>query len=83
MLRDFMPKGLYGRFLILIMAPIAVLWAMMIYGFLGKPSSDMTRRLADSIAGEVAFLVSAYERFPDRDARANGSSVHRAAVRPK
>ena len=70
MLRELMPKGLYGRFLILIMAPIVMLWALMIYGFLGKPSDDLTRRLADGITGEVAFLVAAYERFPDPDAAA-------------
>lgn len=65
MFRRLMPKGLFGRALILIIAPIAVFQAVMIFIFLERHLDWVTRHLAGGMAGDVAFLVAAYDRFPD------------------
>lgn len=65
MFRDLMPKGLFGRALILVIAPILIFQAVMIFVFLERHLDWVTRHLAGGMSGDIAFLVAAYDRFPD------------------
>jgi two-component system osmolarity sensor histidine kinase EnvZ len=60
-----MPKSLFGRAVILIIAPMALLQTILVFIFLDRHLSDITRRFAGGIAGETALLADAYDKQDD------------------
>ncbi len=64
-----MPRGLFGRSLIIVVAPIILLQAVVVYVFFERQFGDVTRRLAQAVAGEVLMLVDAYRIFPENKAK--------------
>jgi two-component system osmolarity sensor histidine kinase EnvZ len=57
-----MPRGLFGRSLIIIIAPIVLLQAIIAYVFFERDLDTTTRRLARDVAGDVAMLVALEDR---------------------
>ena len=51
------PKGLYARSLIIIIAPIIVLQALVAYFFMERHWRNVTSRLSQGLAGEIAMIV--------------------------
>ena len=63
-LSELMPKGLYARALIIIIAPIVVLESVIAFVFMERHWQAVTRRLSEATARNVAALVELYETRP-------------------
>ena len=57
-LKRFLPRGLFGRALIIIVAPIILLQAIIAYVFFERDLDTTTRRLARDVAADIALLVA-------------------------
>ncbi|HSS15243.1 MAG TPA: ATP-binding protein [Rhizomicrobium sp.] len=57
-LKRFLPRGLFWRSLIIIVAPIVLLQAIIAYVFFERDLDTTTRRLARDVAADMAMLVS-------------------------
>ncbi len=58
MLKRFLPRHLFGRSLIIIVAPIVLLQAIVAYVFFERDLDTTTRRLARDVAADMTLLVS-------------------------
>ena len=67
-LKRFLPRGLFGRSLIIIVAPIVLLQAIIAYVFFERDLDTTTRRLARDVAADMAVLVALEDNSqgPDR-----------------
>jgi two-component system osmolarity sensor histidine kinase EnvZ len=61
---EMMPKGLYARALIIIIAPIVVLEGVIAFVFMERHWQAVTRRLSEATARDVAALIDLYEERP-------------------
>ena len=68
-LKRFLPRGLFGRSLIIIVAPIVLLQAIIAYVFFERDLETTTRRLARDVAADMAMLVALEDtsQGPDRE----------------
>ncbi len=75
----WMPKGLYTRALIIIIAPIVILQSILALVFLDRHWQVVTGRLSVATAQEIAMLVSTYDWAKDKgpDAAARISEMAR------
>jgi two-component system, OmpR family, osmolarity sensor histidine kinase EnvZ len=64
LLERYLPAGLYPRALIIVIAPMVVLQAIMATVILDHHWESVSRRLSQSIAGEMAFVIAIYEASP-------------------
>ncbi|WP_112662682.1 ATP-binding protein [Microvirga flavescens] len=66
---NLLPKGLYARSLIIIIAPVVLLQSVIAYVFMERHWQLVTRRLSAAVTADVAALVDIYQSYPqDRDA---------------
>jgi two-component system osmolarity sensor histidine kinase EnvZ len=63
-LKRFLPRGLFGRSLIIIVAPIVLLQAIIAYVFFERDLDTTTRRLARDVAADMALLVALEDNNP-------------------
>lgn len=63
-LADLMPKGLYARALIIIIAPIVVLEGVIAFAFMERHWQNVTRRLSEATARDIAALIDVFEDYP-------------------
>jgi two-component system osmolarity sensor histidine kinase EnvZ len=63
---ELLPKGLYARALIIIIAPIVVLEGVIAFVFMERHWQAVTRRLSEQTARNVAALIEIYEESPDK-----------------
>jgi two-component system, OmpR family, osmolarity sensor histidine kinase EnvZ len=63
-LERYLPAGLYPRALIIVIAPMVALQAIMATVILDHHWESVSRRLSQSIAGEMAFIIAIYEASP-------------------
>lgn len=61
---DVMPKGLYARALIIIIAPIVALESVIAFVFMERHWQAVTRRLSEATARDIAVLIQIYEKYP-------------------
>ena len=65
----FLPKGLYARALIIIIAPVILLQSVVAYVFMERHYQLVTRRLSSAVTADIAALIDIYESYPqDKDA---------------
>ncbi|HEY6577760.1 MAG TPA: ATP-binding protein [Rhizomicrobium sp.] len=64
LLKHLTPPGLFGRSLIIIVAPMVVLQGIVTYAFFVRHYDIVTRHMAHSVAGDVAFLTAIEESYP-------------------
>ncbi len=64
---EFVPKGLYARALIIIIAPIVMLEGVIAYVFLESHWQAVTRRLSEATARDVAALTQLYREYDRND----------------
>jgi two-component system osmolarity sensor histidine kinase EnvZ len=69
LLKQVSPRGLFGRSLIIIVAPMVVLQGIVTYAFFVRHYDIVSRHMAHSVAGDVAFLTSIEESYPAGVAR--------------
>ncbi|GHD54012.1 ATPase [Thalassobaculum fulvum] len=55
--KQFLPKTLFGRALLIIVTPLVLMQAISAYVFYDRHWEIMTRRLVHSLAGDIAFLI--------------------------
>ncbi len=64
LLKRLMPRGLYGRSLIIIVAPVVLLQFVVTYVFLERHWQLVTERLSAKTVAEIALLLSEFEENP-------------------
>ena len=60
-LGELAPKGLYARALIIIIAPIVLLESVVAFAFMERHWNQVTRRLSEATARDMAAVVDLYE----------------------
>jgi two-component system osmolarity sensor histidine kinase EnvZ len=63
-LRNILPKGLYWRTLLIILAPAAILQLVITLVFLNDHWEATSKRMSQAVAADVALLIQLYEREP-------------------
>lgn len=58
------PRGLFGRSLIIVVAPMVVLQGFVTYAFFVRHYDIVTRHLAHNVAGDIAFLTDIERSHP-------------------
>ena len=77
--RDILPKGLYWRTLLIIVAPAALLQLIITLVFLDDHWQATSKRMSQGVAADVALIIQLYERNPTPDTFAD---LQRLAMRP-
>jgi len=62
--KRFLPRGLFGRSLIIIVAPVVLVMSVMTYVFFEHDLDTTTRRLARDVAADVALLTTLEDSTP-------------------
>ena len=63
-IKKFLPRGLFGRSLIIIVAPMVLLQGVVTYFFFERDLDTTTRRMARDVAADVAFLATLEDSAP-------------------
>ena len=63
-IKRFLPRGLFGRSLIIIVAPMVLLQGVISYVFFERDLDTTTRRLARDVAADVALLATLEDSTP-------------------
>lgn len=63
-LRDIVPKGLYWRTILIIVAPAALLQLIITLVFLDDHWETTSKRMSQGVAADTALLIQLYERDP-------------------
>ena len=63
-IKRFLPRGLFGRSLIIIVAPVVLLQGIVSYVFFERDLDTTTRRLARDVAADVAYLIALEDSAP-------------------
>jgi two-component system osmolarity sensor histidine kinase EnvZ len=64
-----MPKGLYTRALIIMVAPIVLLQSVLTFVFLERHWEHVTKRLSIATAQDIAMIADAYDQYPKPEQR--------------
>lgn len=59
-----MPKGLYGRSLIIIITPMVLLQSVVAFVFMERHWQSVTQRLSTAVVRDVSAIVSVIETYP-------------------
>jgi two-component system osmolarity sensor histidine kinase EnvZ len=68
--RAFVPRGLLGRSLLIILLPMLILQGVALQVFYGSHLDVISRRLAGALAGEIGFVIELIQRDPSAENRA-------------
>lgn len=64
MLKRFLPRGLLGRTMLIIILPMIIVQAISLYMFYDRHWVKLAQRLSTSVAGDVGLVVEWYEADP-------------------
>src|SRR5215471_20700308 len=67
LIKRALPRGLFGRSLIIIVAPVVILQAIVSYVFFERDIDAATRRMSRDIAADVSFLVALEDNYPVKE----------------
>ena len=70
MIKRFLPKSLFGRSLMIIITPLILLQVVSTWIFFDRHWDTITRRLASSIAGDIAWILEGMSSDMSEKARA-------------
>lgn len=59
-----MPKGLYGRSLIIIIAPMVLLQSVVAFVFMERHWQTVTQRLSKAVTADIAAIIEIIDTFP-------------------
>jgi two-component system osmolarity sensor histidine kinase EnvZ len=59
-----MPRGLYGRSLVIVIAPVVLLQSVVAYVFMERHWQLVTRRLSAAVTADVSALIDVYKSYP-------------------
>lgn len=77
--RDILPKGLYWRTFLIIVAPAALLQLIITLVFLDDHWQATSKRMSQGVAADVALVIQLYERNPTQE---NFEQLREYAMRP-
>lgn len=60
----YMPKGLYPRALVIVIAPVVILQSVIAYVFMERHWQTVTQRLSAAVSADIAMLIDVYESYP-------------------
>src|SRR5262249_20683159 len=63
-LRSVLPKGLYGRSLLIIVTPMVILQSVVAFVFMERHWNTVTRRLSAAVTQDVAAVIDVYRSYP-------------------
>jgi two-component system osmolarity sensor histidine kinase EnvZ len=63
-IRDWMPKGLYARALLIIIVPMVLLQSVIAFVFMERHWNLVTRNLSAAVVGDIAALVEMTRVYP-------------------
>jgi len=63
--RKLLPRGLFGRSLLIVVLPLVLLELVALQMFYGNHLSELSRRLAGGVAGEAGFMIDEIDRDPE------------------
>jgi two-component system osmolarity sensor histidine kinase EnvZ len=63
-LGDIMPKGLYARSLIIIIAPVVLLQALIAFVFMQEHFRTVTARLSAAVVADIAAIIDIKKTYP-------------------
>ncbi len=66
-LKAYLPKSMFGRSLLILMAPLVLVETLSAYVFFDNHWDTVTKALANTIAGEVATIVALYNTTPEEN----------------
>ena len=69
-LNGFMPKGLYARALLIIIAPMVILQSVLAFIFFERQWSEVTQRLSAGVVHDIGALIDVYRTNPQDAGRA-------------
>ena len=69
--KAYLPKGLFGRVLLIIMLPIVIMQMAVAYFFFNAHWNQVTANLSDSVAADISVAVQLYKQDPTSE-RATG-----------
>jgi two-component system osmolarity sensor histidine kinase EnvZ len=61
---DLLPKGLYGRSLLIVILPMVLLQAAVAYVFMERHWELVTHRLSAAVARDVGAIIDLYKAYP-------------------
>src|SRR3954453_5737084 len=66
--KNFMPKGLYARALLIMIVPMVVPQSVVAFVFMERHWNTVTRRLSQSVVQDMPGLIDVYKAYPqDKD----------------
>jgi two-component system osmolarity sensor histidine kinase EnvZ len=65
-----MPKGLYARALLIIIAPMVILQSVLAFVFVERQWNEVTQRLSAGVVQDIAALIDVYKGYPQDADRA-------------
>ncbi len=77
MLKRFLPRGLLGRSLLIVLVPLVLLQAVTFSIFYGGHLDFISRRLSSSVAGEIAQTIELMTRYPEDRALTFSTALRR------
>ncbi|SFQ04506.1 two-component system, OmpR family, osmolarity sensor histidine kinase EnvZ [Nitratireductor indicus] len=63
----YMPKRLYARSLIIVIAPMLLLQSVIAFVFMERHWQTVTQRLSQAVTRDIAAIIDMIETFPDSD----------------
>jgi two-component system osmolarity sensor histidine kinase EnvZ len=69
-LNSVMPKGLYARALLIIIAPMVILQSVLAFVFVERQWNEVTQRLSAGVVQDIAALIDVYRGYPQDADRA-------------
>jgi two-component system osmolarity sensor histidine kinase EnvZ len=63
-LNSVMPKGLYARALLIIIAPMVILQSVVAFVFMERHFNVVTQRLSAGVVSDIAALIDVYRGYP-------------------
>jgi len=65
LLKRYMPTSLWGRSLLIIVLPVAIMQVAVTWAFFDAHWQTVTSNLAEGLAGDISWIVDSYESDPD------------------
>lgn len=65
MLKSLLPKSLFGRTLLIIVLPVALMQVAVVWSFFEEHWETVTSRLSEGVAGDIAMMTALYEQTAD------------------
>ena len=66
-MKRFLPKSLYGRAVAIVILPVLVMQILVTYIFFNAHWDNVTARMSEAVAGEVALAVELYREAPSAE----------------